>query len=112
MRRRIKGLYIPFVKWCIIFLLLHNAFYHLNIYNGEYGFRGVVSHIYGWQDFIVNFLRIIRMGGNEQLLGGYWFLKTLFYSSILGCLTIRYSNRYGIVGGGNSVSCYHLAVTI
>lgn len=38
--KRLKGLYVPFVKWSLLFLLLHNIFYWLNIYNGEYGFNG------------------------------------------------------------------------
>lgn len=34
---KVKGLYFPFVKYGLLFLLLHNVFYHLNIYNGQYG---------------------------------------------------------------------------
>ena len=28
--KKVKGLYYPFVKWSLIFLLLHNIFYHIN----------------------------------------------------------------------------------
>lgn len=49
--KRIDGLYKPFVKWSIIFLLLHSVFFYLNIYNGEFGFNGNVSYIYIWKDF-------------------------------------------------------------
>ena len=31
--RKVKGIYLPFIKWCLLFTLLHNLFYHLNIYN-------------------------------------------------------------------------------
>jgi len=31
LRKRIIGLYKPFVKWSIIFLLLHNVFFVLNV---------------------------------------------------------------------------------
>ena len=37
---RIKGIYIPFVKWGLFFLLLHNVFFALSIYSAEYGYRG------------------------------------------------------------------------
>lgn len=44
--KRIKGLYVPYVKYSLLFLILHNLFYYLNIYNNQYGFRG------GYQTFI------------------------------------------------------------
>ena len=31
--KRIKGIYLPFIKYSLLFLLLHNVFYNLNIYN-------------------------------------------------------------------------------
>ena len=53
--KRLKGLYIPFVKWSLLFLLLHNVFYYLNIYNDEYGFRGRVSSLYSMKEFASRF---------------------------------------------------------
>ena len=35
--RRFKGLYIPFLKWSLFFLLLHNVFFHFGILNETYG---------------------------------------------------------------------------
>lgn len=29
--KRIKGSYLPFIKWGLLFLLLHNVFYNINI---------------------------------------------------------------------------------
>lgn len=34
---RVRGLYVPFVKWGLIFLLLHNVFFHLHLYDDTYG---------------------------------------------------------------------------
>lgn len=99
-RKRIKGLYKPFVKWSIIFLLLHNIFFYLNIYNDEYGFRGNVSHLYHLSDFLSRLIHIItRMTDNEQLLGGYWFLRSLLVCSIIGFITVKY-NKKPFIGGG------------
>lgn len=93
-KKRISGLYKPFVKWSVIFLIVHNLFYWLNIYNDEYGFRGHVSHLYTWQEFGCRFIRIITsMSYEEQLLGGYWFLKSLFVCSILGLVIIKYNKN-------------------
>ena len=30
--KRVTGLYKPFVKWSLVFLVLHNVFFYLNIY--------------------------------------------------------------------------------
>ena len=100
LNKRIYGLYKPFVKWSILFLLIHNIFFHLNIYNGVYGFRGSVSHLYEWKEFLVGIIHIItRMTDNEQLLGGYWFLKSLFLGSLIGYTTIKYVKNKWIGGG-------------
>lgn len=89
--KRIKGLYIPFVKWSLLFLLLHNLCYYLNIYNDEYGFRGEVSQLYSFKEYAIRCFRIIiGLHGQEQLLGGYWFLPQLLYASILGFFIVKY----------------------
>ena len=81
--KRIKGIWWPFVKWQLIFLLLHNVFFALNIYNGEYGFRGEVSHEYGISETLKTaFYIVTTMSHGEQLLGGFWFLKSLFVGSL------------------------------
>ena len=82
--KRIKKLYFPFVKWSLFFLLLHNILFKMNIYNDKYGFSGNVSSVYGVEDFMSRFLNIVfAMRGNEQLLGGFWFIRVLFISSIV-----------------------------
>lgn len=101
LKKRYLGLYKPFVKWSIIFLLLHNFFFYLNIYNSEYGFRGSVSYLYGWKDFIIGIIHIItRMSDNEQLLGGYWFLKSLLVGSLIGYVIIKFFKKR-LFGGGD-----------
>lgn len=81
--RKIKGLYLPFIEWCVIFTLLHNVFYRLNIYNDTYGFHGQVSHLFSWQEFASNLIsHVLFMDKIPVLLGGFWFLKDLFLSSI------------------------------
>lgn len=82
--KRVKGIYLPYIKWSLVFLLFHNIFFYLNIYNDLYGFNGKVSHLYDVQEFITKTLWIIfTMGSHEQLLGGYWFMKSLFFASII-----------------------------
>lgn len=89
--KRIKGLYLPFIKWSLLFLALHNIFFYLNIYNGTYGFNGEVSHLYEWKDFAKDALYIVtKMTNNAQLLGGYWFLREMFWGTILSLFLMKY----------------------
>ena len=98
--KRIKGLWGPYFKYGVAFLLLHNVFYHFHIYDSVYGsYTGVSSSIYGLKDYLMQFQRILRMVGTEQLLGGFWFLHALFYASIIGCLTICYTMKRALLGG-------------
>lgn len=98
--KRFKGVYLPFVKWNLLFLLLHNVFFYLNIYNDEYGFRGAVSHLYTSKEFGIHALHIVtKLSDSEQLLGGYWFLHSLFFCAFLFYATLRLCKR-SVMGGG------------
>ena len=80
--KRITGIYWPYLKWSLLFLLLHNIFFHLNIYSDEYGFSGRTSELYTSSDFLKRIISITtKMQGHEQLVGGYWFMKLLFVGS-------------------------------
>lgn len=84
--KKIKGLYIPFVKYSLVFLILHNIFYHLHLYNNSYTLT----------EFITRTLKILTLTGSEQLLGGFWFLKELLYASVISILFFRLISNMGI----------------
>lgn len=88
-KRKINGVWWPYVKYGVIFLALHNVFFRLNIYSSEYGYLDRVSSLYTFQDYISNLTKVVRMTGSEQLLGGFWFLHALFWSSIISIITLR-----------------------
>lgn len=99
-KRRFVGLYIPYVKWSLIFLSLHNVLFYLNIYNSFFGYRGKVSELYGFDEFVRNGLFIVfTMTREEQLLGGYWFMKALLFGSIIACFVLRFikNKQYAIL---------------
>ena len=103
MKKKIHGVYWPYVKWSLLFLLLHNLFFELNIYNAEYGYLGKTSELYSVREYITHALNIVtRMAGHEQLLGGYWFMMSLFWASLIGFITVKLLNKT-ILGGGNNV---------
>ena len=90
LKRRAKGLYVPFVKWGVLFALLRPLFFALHIYDAEYGFHGVGAA----QDDIVDTLHscwiiVTQMRGTDWLLGGYWFLNALFFGSLVAWGILR-----------------------
>ena len=78
-KRRFKGLWWPFVKWSVIFMLLHNVFAAWHLYDNTYT----------WKDMAYKLFHIVTMTGSEQLLGGYWFLKELLYASVISIIALK-----------------------
>lgn len=85
-KKRVKGLYLPFVKWSVVFLALHNLMFKIGILNETYGNEmGGVTHPYSWHSIQQNLWNIFTcMGGYDQFLcGAFWFFRGLFVASIL-----------------------------
>lgn len=85
-KKRFKGLYVPFVKWSVLFLVLHNLFFKVGLLNEQYGnWNGGVTHPYNWFQFCQRLVHIIfSMGGYDEFLAGaFWFFRALFLSSIV-----------------------------
>lgn len=85
-KKRIKGLYWPFVKWSIFFLIIHNWMFDIGILNETYGNEaGGVTHPYTSHQIQQHLWNIVTaMGGYDQFLcGAFWFFRGLFVASIL-----------------------------
>ena len=83
--KRFKGLYIPFVKWSLIYLMLHNVWHSLGILNEQFGnWTGGVTHPYTWHEAMDRILRIfIGMSGYDEFMAGaFWFFRGLLVASI------------------------------
>lgn len=89
--RRIKGLYVPFVKWGLFFLLLHNLFFIIHIYDEELGYLGNSTiHPINNYDFFTNILHIVFfMRGQPPIIGAFWFLNVLFWGSIISYVLLK-----------------------
>ena len=84
--KRVKGLYVPFVKWSLFFLVFHNLFFKIGLMNEQYGnWEGGVTHPYTWHQFWQRLVHIIfSMGGYDEFLAGaFWFFRALLVSSIV-----------------------------
>lgn len=67
---KIKGFYVPFILFELVFLLLHNVFSEM----GFYSVKSRVDLYYSLQMTIQRGLKILIMGAGEQLAGPLWFL--------------------------------------
>ena len=85
-KKRVKGLYLPFVKWAVFFLIIHNWMFDLGILNETFGNEsGGVTHPYSWHQMQQNLWTIVTaMAGYDAFLcGAFWFFRGLFVASIL-----------------------------
>lgn len=103
--RRVKGLYVPFVKWSLFFLVIHNLMFALGILNEQYGnWSGGVTHPYSGRDMLQRAVHIIfSMGGYDEFLAGaFWFFRALLLASLaylaLRLLLRRMAARLGVQG--------------
>lgn len=78
--KKVKRFYVPFVVAGIGCLLLHNIFYHLNIYDTE-----LTIAQFGKGIFDVT----IRMVSNELLMGAMWFCPAMLIVSIIGLVGFK-----------------------
>lgn len=72
--KKIKGIWWPFQKWCLICLWLHNLFYYFGINSSYNSLFITLSN---------TFTCMIFMQGSDYLCSGTWFLHDLFVGSIL-----------------------------
>ena len=71
--KKIHGLYLPYLKWSLLFLILHNSFRYLHITG---------SRIYTAEDYLNGLVRLLTMTDYELLIRPFWFLKELLLASL------------------------------
>lgn len=90
LKRKVIGLYRPYLIWGCIFVLLHNVFYSLGWYIEEYS----LSYTFKKLAMTVLFKDV------ENLLAPLWFLQSLFKGLIITyivCLIPKKKIQWGIV---------------
>jgi len=95
-KKRVSSLYVLYIKWAIIFILLHDVFFLLNVINPFYGYMGNCSSWYSIHDIFYQIIvAVATMNNAEHLLGAFWFVKSLFVASILFVLlaSLFYKNK-------------------
>ena len=94
--RRLKGVWWPFVKWMIVFILLHNFLIKFGLYatDAKYAYSGQPSTPYTLHYIILSILESLRFVHGEQLLGGYWFLRSLFWGSMISYFSLFFQRKF------------------
>lgn len=88
-RKKILGLWMPFVIWNTIYTLLNNVFIKTNIYTDnieiakylDESLVGINSYL-TIKDMMKNIIKGLFMAGHTGVGGAFWFLRVLFYISI------------------------------
>lgn len=80
-KKRIIGLYFPYLKYAIFFLFIHNLLVLLHILPDYYDMHTWLYRLY---------LITTHFSGHDAMLGGFWFIKELFMVSILYLILRRY----------------------
>lgn len=96
--RRLRGLYVPFVKWSVLFLLLHNLWFELGVLNEQYGnWTGGVTHPYTWRTAMQRLMLIVTSmaGYDEFMAGAFWFFRGLLIASIVFLLVYKMIDSTG-----------------
>lgn len=79
-KRKMKTIWWPYVFWTIIFLLLHNFFADLGLYDSHYTPGETAARA----------VKGVTMRQTEQLLGGFWFLTALLFASTVSLLYYKF----------------------
>ena len=92
-KKRFKYLYYPFIICNIIFLLLHNFFLDINFYTNNpllekanVGFSMGLQQEYSLFQTLQKLFYTVILASIQQLAGPTWFLKVLFFISIIFCI--------------------------
>ena len=87
-KRRIVSLYIPFLKYAMPIVILHNLFYNWGFYENGFSIN----------EYILQIIRTIlfSIGDKEPLLPQLWFIKVLFIMELLYAFIILMCHKLKI----------------
>lgn len=115
-KRRFKGLYLPFLKWSVFFLLIHNLMFDIGLLNERYGnWSGGVTHPYTWHQAQQRLWNIVTaMGGYDEFLcGAFWFFRALLVASISWLVVYKLADwAAGKMASRRKLPCQTLLTTL
>ena len=100
--KRLSSLYVPYLKWSLAFVLFHNLFYYLHLYDSSYNMNEYLWHC----------IKTITMSDYEIFLRPFWFLKALLWASISAGFLSYLCNRIKIIFNTKRIIILILAITM
>ena len=95
---RTKTLYLPFIKWGVFFLILHNLFFEIGFLSESYGnAQGGVTHPYNWTQAAQHLWSMVfNMSGYDPFMAGaFWFFRALFLANIAFIFLFKATRQLG-----------------
>lgn len=93
----VKRLYLPFVRWSLFFLVVHNLLFSLGFLSEKHAAAaGVALHPCNFHEFCQNAVSIVvNMSGYNPLLGeSFWFFRAFLLSSAAFFLLFRIFSKF------------------
>lgn len=84
-KKKITGLYIPYLSWTILFILLHNFLLNFEIGEITYDSKELLLCIFNSAFTFVS---------SERVLVGFWFLKALFSASLFLAIFLFLAKKF------------------
>lgn len=97
-KKKLKGLWLPFAGFNTAYVIVNNVFIHWNIYTDNPAFASntfvekeyvTLAEPYGISKTIKEIIKVILFQGGTQLGGALWFFNTLFFL-LVGYICIQY----------------------
>jgi fucose 4-O-acetylase-like acetyltransferase len=115
--KRTKGLYWPFVKYGLGFLIFHNVLLHIDVLSSKAEFGIITTKEYDIADMLRMAEDIVTLRNTEQMAGAMWFLPSLFVAGILFCLiryvSLRFIRKYALfVTGSVSMMLFGVGIIL
>lgn len=84
---RVKGLYWPFLRWSVFFLIIHNLLFPMGLLSETYGH----VHPFTWQQFGQHIWSVVfNMSGYDNCIcGTFWFFRSLLLASVAYLLLFK-----------------------
>ena len=91
--KKIRGLWLPYFFFTVLFLLLNNTFINTNIYTDNPAFLeyegleyAALGKYYNVMDLLKCIIRAVWFGQGVQIGGAFWFFRVSFYVQITFCV--------------------------
>lgn len=119
-KQRIKTLWIPYVKYGVLFVLLHNFFIDIHVYDTAVNKEWMDIHPYTNAEILKSLLLVFSFQQPELMPGPLWFVVVLFFAMIIFFISNKTASFFppkrrlliilliSVISGG--LGCYFISI--